>query len=114
MAVNNTATQCVNANQLVILHVGMSFQSQRGSRYDKTRIVALEIWSYAVFKVQDENVKLEASMKQAESLKLTPSLMKVFVLTATLFFKKKRCSYSICPSQEVRSSLAMGGYSLWP
>ena len=67
--------------------LGISIQKQVDSHLDKTSSAALKIWSCPITDEQDQNVKLKASLKQADRRKLTTSLLMGFVLIATLFLK---------------------------
>ena len=54
---------------------------------DKTRLAAVKIWSSPTFNEQDSNVKLKASLQQADRKKLTTLLLMAFVLIATLWLE---------------------------
>ena len=68
--------------------VGTSIQKPVDSHLDKTRPVALKIWSCLIFNVQDLIVKLRASTLQADKTKLTASVLMGFVLIAILCLKQ--------------------------
>ena len=57
------------------------------SHLDKTRPAALKIWSCPISNEQDQNVKLKASLQQADKRKLAASVLMGFVLIATLRLK---------------------------
>ena len=62
----------------------MSIQKRVDSHLDKTRPAALKIWSSPTSNEQDQNVKLKASLQQADRGKLTASVLMGFVLIKTL------------------------------
>ena len=80
--------RCVNPCLPVILRVGISIQKRVDSHLDKTRPAALRIRSFAISNEQDQNVKLKASLQQADRRKLTASVLIGFVLNATLCLKQ--------------------------
>ena len=84
---NYTPTRCVNPGRPVFRRVGISIQKRVGSYLDKTRPAALRIWSCPISNEQDQNVKLKASLQQADRRKLTASGLIGFVLLATLCLK---------------------------
>ena len=84
---NCTPTRCVNPCRPVLECVGISIQKRVDSHLDKTRPAALKIWSCLISNEQDQNVKLKASLQQADSRKLTASVLMGFVLNATLCLK---------------------------
>ena len=96
MPANYIPTRCVNSCRQVFVRVGISFQNRVDSNLDKTRLAALKIWSCPVSNEHDQNVKLKASLQQAERRKLTASVLMGFVLIATLCLK---------PSVNLTSSL---------
>ena len=53
----------------------------------KTRPAAFKIWSCPISNEQDQNVKLKASLQQADRKKLTALVLMGFVLIATLYLK---------------------------
>ena len=55
--------------------------------FDKTRPAAVKKWSCPISNEQDQNVKLKASLPQADRRKLTASLLMGVVLIATLRLK---------------------------
>ena len=71
-----------------LIRVGISFLKTVHSHLDKTRLIALKIWSCLIFNLQDLIVKLRASTLQADRRKLTPSVLMVFVLIAELCLKQ--------------------------
>ena len=87
MPVNYTSTGCVKPCRPVFIRVGISIQKRVDSHLDKTRPAALRIRSCPISNEQDQNVKLSASLQQAERKKLSASVLMGFVLFATLFLK---------------------------
>ena len=79
--------RCVNACLPVSIRVGISIQKRVDSHLDKTKPAALRIWSCPFSTEQDHNVKLKASLRQADRRKLTASVLMGFVLIATLCLK---------------------------
>ena len=98
MPANYTRTRCVNPFPLASVRVEISNQRQVDSHLNKTRKVALKIWSSPIFNEQEQIAKSRASMQQADRRKRTASELILFVFIATL------CSSS-CPCQEVRPFL---------
>ena len=80
-------TRCVNPSRLVFIRLGISIQKRVDSHLDKTRPTALRIWSCPISNEQDQNVKLKASLQQADRKKLTASVFMGFVLIAALCLK---------------------------
>ena len=87
MPANHIPIRCVNPCPLVFIRVGISIQKRVDSHPDKTRPAALKIWSCPISNEQDQNVKLKASLQQADRRKLTVSVLMGFVLIATLCLK---------------------------
>ena len=81
---NCIPTRCVNRSQAVIIRVGTSIQRRVDLRLDKTRPAALKIWSCFISNEQDQNVKLKASLQQADRRKWIASVLMGFVLIVTL------------------------------
>ena len=81
-------TRCVNPCPPVFIRVGLSIKKTVDSHIDKTRSVALKIWSSLIFNEQDLIVKMRASTLQADRRKLTASVLLGFVLIAILCFKQ--------------------------
>ena len=81
---NYTPTRCVNSCRPVYTRVGISIQFWVDSYLDKTKPAALEIWSCPISKEQDQNVELNAFLQQADRGILAASVLKGFVLNATL------------------------------
>ena len=71
MPANHTRTRCVNLCPSVLIRVGITIQKPVDSHLDKTRPVALKMWSCLVFNEEDLTVKLRASTLQADRKKLT-------------------------------------------
>ena len=88
MPANYTPTRCANPCPPVFIRFGISIQTPVDSHLDKTRPVALKIWSCFIFNVQDLIVKLRASTLQADRRKLIASVLMGFVLIATLCLKQ--------------------------
>ena len=88
MPANYTPTRCANPCLPIFIRVGISIQKPVDSHLDKTRPVALNIWSSLIFNVQDLIVKLRASTQQADRRKLIASVLMGFVLIAILCFKQ--------------------------
>ena len=85
---NYTPTRCANLCPPVFIRVGISIQKPVDSHPDKTRPVALKIWSGLIFDVQDLIVKLRASTLQADRRNLITSVLMGFVLIAILCLKQ--------------------------
>ena len=88
----------IDANQLypytmcqpmptVFICVGISIQKRVDSHLDTTRPAALKIWSSLISKEQDQNVKLQVSLQQADREEKTASVLMGFFLIATLCLK---------------------------
>ena len=84
---NYIPTGCVNPCLPVFIRVGIWTQKRVGPHLNKTRPVALKIWSCLIFNVQDLIVKFRASTLQADRRKLMASVLMGFVLIATLCLK---------------------------
>ena len=56
---------------LVFIRIGISIQRRVDSHLDKTRPAALRVWSCPFSNEQDQDVKLIASLQQADRRKLT-------------------------------------------
>ena len=82
-----TPTGCVNPCRPAFIRVGILIQKRVDSYLDKTRPAALKKWSCPISNEQDQNVKLKASLQQADRRKLTVSVLMRFVLIATLCLK---------------------------
>ena len=70
-----------------LIRVGISIQKRVDSHLDKTRPAVLKLWSCPIANEQDQNVKLKASLQQADRRKLSASVLMGFVLFATLYLK---------------------------
>ena len=86
MPANYTPTRYANPCPPVFIRVGI--QKPVDSHLDKTRPIALKIWSCLIFNVQDLIVKLRASTLQADRTKLIASVLMGFVLIAILCLKQ--------------------------
>ena len=86
MPANYITTRCVNPCLPVFIRIGIWIQKRVDSHLDKTRPEALKIWSCPISNEQDQNVKLKASLQQADR-KMTASVLIGFVLIATLCSK---------------------------
>ena len=84
---NYTPARCVNRCLPVFLRVGIRTQKRAHSNLDKTRPAALRRWSCPSSNDQDQNVKLKASLQQADRRKMTPSVLMGFLLIASLCLK---------------------------
>ena len=87
MPANYIPTRCVNLCPPVFIRVGISIQKRVYSHLDKTRPAALKIWLCPISNKQYHNVKLKASLQQADKRKLTDLVLMRFVLTTILFLK---------------------------
>ena len=87
MPANYIPTRCVNPCLPIFIRVGISIQKRVDSHLDKRRPAALKMWSCPISKEQDQNVKLKASLQQADRRKVTVSVLMGFVLIATLRLK---------------------------
>ena len=85
---NFTSTRCVNPCPPVFIRVGKSIQKPVHSHLDKTRLLALKIWSCLFFNVQDLIVKLRSSTQQADRRKLTTSVLMGSLLIAELCLRQ--------------------------
>ena len=88
MPANYTPTRCIIPCPTVFIRLGISIQKPVYSHFDKTRPAALKIWSCPISKEQDQNVKLKASLQQANRRKLTASVLMGFFLIAMLCLKQ--------------------------
>ena len=82
MPADYTPTRCVNPCPPIFIRVGILIQKPIDSHLDKTRPVALKIWSCPTCNEQDQEVKLKASLQQAERRNLTSLVSMGFSLTA--------------------------------
>ena len=87
MPANYIPIRCVSPCLPVFIRVGISIQKRVESHLDKTRPAALKTWSCPISNEQGQNVKLKASLQQADRRKLTVSVLMAFVLMATLYLK---------------------------
>ena len=71
----------------VFISVGISIQKRIDSYLDKIKHPALKLWSCFISNDEDQNVKLKASLQQADRRKMTASVLMGFVLIATLCLK---------------------------
>ena len=88
MPANCIPTRCVNPCRPVFIRNGISIQKRVDSHLDETRPAALEIWSCLISNEQDQNVKLKASLQQADRRKLIALVLMGFVLIAILCLKQ--------------------------
>ena len=105
MPANCTPTRCVNACRPVFIRREISIRKPVEPYLDKTRPAAMKIWSCLIFYEKDQNVKLNASLQQADWRKLTASVLMGFFSQCKTVFEAKGCSYHFCPRQELRPSL---------
>ena len=115
MPANYTPTRSANPCLPVFIRVGISTQKPADSHLDKTRPVALKIWSCLIFNVQDLIVKMRASTLQADRRNLIASVLMDFVLIAILCSKQWAAfttfvSAKICAHLSLKkiSKVAMG------
>ena len=80
-------TRCVNPRGPVFIRVGIPIQKRVNSYLDKTRPAAFKKSSRLISNEQDQNMKLKASLQQADRRKLTASVLMAFVLIAALCLK---------------------------
>ena len=85
---NYIPTRCVNPCLPVLIRIGIWTQKRVNSHLDKTRPVALKIWSCLIFDEQDLIVKLRAFTLQADRRKLTAWVLMRFVPIAILCLKQ--------------------------
>ena len=78
MLANYSSTLCLNRCPQVCICVEILMQRRVESRHDQKRPVAAKIWPYPVFNEQDHNVKVKASILQAERRELTVSVLMDF------------------------------------
>ena len=102
--VNYSPTRCANLCPLVFLRVWISFQKPVDSHLDKTRPVALKIWSCLIFNVHDPIVKLRASTLETDRRNLVASVLMGFCSHCSTVFEAMACFYHFCPCQELRPS----------
>ena len=101
---NYTTTRCLNPCRPVCICFGISIQKRADLVSGKTRPAALKIWSCPNFNEQYQNVKLKASLQQADGNKLT-ALMLMGFYHWNFVFEALGCFYHFCSCQEVRLSL---------
>ena len=94
---NQTPTRCVNPCQLVFIRVDISIQRRVDLRLEKTRPAALRIWSCPIFNEKDWNVKVKASLKQADRQKKAVLVLMGSVRNATLCLKQWVASTTSVP-----------------
>ena len=85
---NYTPTRCANPCPPVLIRVGISIPKPVDSLLDKTKLIALKIWSFVIFNEQDLTVKVTASTLQANRRKMTALLLMGFVFLSMLCLKK--------------------------
>ena len=105
MPANYITTRCANPCPLVFIRVGTSIQKPVDSHLDKTRPIALKIWSCLIFNVQDLIVKLRASTLPADRRKLNPFSVNGFCSHCNTVFEAMGCFYHFCTCQELCPSL---------
>ena len=88
MPANYIPTRCVNSCLPVFIRIGISIEKRVDSHLDKTRPAAWKIWSSPFSNEQDQNVKLKASLQQADRRKSTASVLMGFFLFAKLCLKQ--------------------------
>ena len=87
MPANYIPTPCVNPCLPVFIRPGIWIQKRIDSHLDRTRPAALKTLSYPTSKEQHQNVKLKASLQQADRRKKTASVFMGLFLIATLCLK---------------------------
>ena len=105
MPANYIPTRYVNPCPLVFVRVGISIQKRVDSHLDKTRPAASKIWSCPSSNEQDQNVKLNASLQQADRKKIDCFSVDGFCSHCNTVFEAMGCFYHFCPCQEMRPSL---------
>ena len=104
MPANYIPTRCVNPCLLAFIRVGISIQRWVDLRLNKTRPEVLKIWSYPISNEQDQNVKLKASLQQADRRKLTDSVLVGFFSRCNTMSEAMVWFYYFCPCEELRPS----------
>ena len=107
MPANYTLTRCANPCPPVFIRVGISIQKPVDSHRDKTRPVALKIWSCLIFNVQDD-CKIESFYTTGRQKKIDRFSVDGFCSHCNTVFEAMGCFYHFCPCQELRSSLTEG------
>ena len=97
MPANYTTTRCANPCPPVFKRLGISIQKSVDLHLDKTRPVALKIWSCLIFNVQDLIVKMRASTLQADRRELIASVLMGFVLIVILCLKQRVAFINFVP-----------------
>ena len=101
---NYTPARCVNPCRPAFVRVGISIQKRVDSYLDKTRPAALKIWSCLISNEQDQNVKLKASLQQADKKNDCFNVDR-FCSHCNTVFEAMGCFYHFCPCQNLRPSL---------
>ena len=105
MPANYIPTRCANPCPPVFIRVGISIQKWVDSYLDKTRLAALKIRSCLISNEQDQNVKLKASLQQADRKKNDCFSVNGFGSHCNTVLEAMGCFYHFCPCQELRPSL---------
>ena len=88
MPAKYTYTRCNNACQRFFLHAGICIQRLVGSRLDKIKPAAAKKRSDPIFREKDQNVKMKASVQQADERKINALVLMCFVCYETLCLKQ--------------------------
>ena len=99
---NYIPTQCVNPCLPVVTRVGIWTQKRVDSQLDKTRRVALKIWSCLIFNEQDLIVSFYTTGRQE---KIDCFSFDGFCSHYNTVFEAMGCFYHFCTCQEVHPSL---------
>ena len=105
---NHTSTRCVNPCRPLLIRVGISIQKRVDSYFDKTRPAALKKWSCLISNEHDQNLKLKASLQQADRKKIDCFSVDGFYSHCNTVFDAISCFYHFCPCQELRAFLTEG------
>ena len=93
---NYIPTRCVNPCPPVFTRVGFSIQKRAASYLGKTRPAGSKTWSCPFSNEQDQNVKLKASLKQADK-KNDCFSVDGFCSHCNTVFEAMGCFYHFCP-----------------
>ena len=99
------STGCVILWLPVFILNGISIQKRVDSHPDKTTPAAVKIWSCPISNNQDQNVKLKASLQQADRRKLTALSVDRFCSQCNTVFEAMGCFCHFRSRQDLRPSL---------
>ena len=102
MPTNYTPTRCVNPCPEVFIRVGISIHKPADSHFDKTRPVALKIWSCLIFNVQD---LIQSFYTTGRQKKIDCFRVNGFCPHCNTVFEAMGCFYHFCTCQELHRSL---------